>query len=335
MQTKPAIHSTLTALASAALVLVVSGVVHADNYSTTVLNDGPKAYYRFNDSLVRTNINVNSGSLGAVGNATNTFKLKSFPGALAGDANTSQFFDTATSYAMIPNNAAMNQDNTHPFTMEAWFYPANDQIGNGQCPLNNRVAGSVANRTGWVVFQRAPDLSYQGKPGYEGVGWNFRTYNLNGSSAGLQIVSGVPYVLGRWTHVVTVYQPNNLTDASLTMYIDGVPAVTNVWNGGSDGTTPGYVGNDPANDADLSFGAYNNASGAGNNPYFGGIDEFAFYTNALTAAQILAHYQNATNANRATSYDTLIKSDHPVTYLRLDEPTPGPDLAINFMRITS
>src|SRR5665213_1664073 len=40
-------------------------------YQSAVIADGPLGYYRFNDSSNRPNINVNSGSLGSTGNATN------------------------------------------------------------------------------------------------------------------------------------------------------------------------------------------------------------------------------------------------------------------------
>lgn len=299
-------------------------------YAAAVQGDGALAYYRFNDRLVRTNIHFNSGSSGGAGNATNTYNVHAFPGALAGSGDQSQFFDTGTSWAMIPYHAAMNPDNTKPFTVEAWFCPASDQIDAGQCPLNNRLAGSAPNRTGWVFFQRAPDDTYAGKPGYEGVGWNCRMYRGSGSSSGLDVVSGVPYEVGKWTHVVVVYDPvDPVTNASLIIYINGVPANTNVWTGGTSGTDPGYVSNAPGSEVALSFGAYNNTSGAGNNPYFGAIDEFAFYADKLTPAQIQAHYENGTNANRAVPYDLLIKSANPVVYLRLNEPSPGADLAIN------
>src|SRR5439155_934652 len=95
---------------------------------------------------------------------------------------------------------------------------------------------------------------------------------------------------------------------------------------------PGYVAN--SNDhadaaAALSIGNYNNTAGTSLNPYFGAVDEFAFYTNKLTAAQILSRYQNGTNSSRSTPYDALVKSHNPVAYLRLDEIAPGSDTAIN------
>jgi hypothetical protein len=299
-------------------------------YQSAVLSDKPVAYYSLDQSPQLTNVHTNSGSLGSPGSATNTFNVHAFPGAIAGSGDGSQFFDTGASYAMIPYNAALNPDNTKPFTVEAWYYPASDQINGGQCTLNNRLAVSGADRTGWVVFQRAPDESYTGRSGFEGIGWNFRMYRGSGSSSGLDVTSGVPYEVGKWTHVVVVYDPvDPVTDASLTIYINGVAANTNVWNGGGSGTDPGYVADAPDSDVALSLGAYNNTSGAGGNPYFGGIDEFAFYASKLTPEEILSHYQNGTNANRTTPYDTLIKTANPTVYLRLNELSKGANTALN------
>jgi hypothetical protein len=333
--------SSLLWLTAAAQVANLS--VSAAGYPDAVAADKPLAYYRFNDTQSATKINLNSGSLGPAGNATNDLSsLRPFPGAITGSGDRSEFFDSS-GRTIIPFNPALNPVNTTPFTMEAWFYPASDQINGGQCPINNRYAYSGAQRQGWVIFQRAQDDSYAGKPGFEGVGWNFRMYNENGGSSGLDVVSGVPYQLGKWTHVAVVYDPKNLTDSTLTMYINGVPANTNIWNGGSSGSAPGYVANTGVHDAveaangpaGLSFGMYNNTASPNSNPYFGGIDEFAFYSTKLTDAQILAHYQNGTNSSRATPYETLIKSESPVAYLRLDELAPGPDVALNIGNLQS
>ena len=299
-------------------------------YPAAVGGDAPLAYYRFQDSPVRNHLNANSGSLGAPGNATN-INTRAWAGALRGDGNPAQFFD-ATAWTVIPWNATLNPENTQPFTVEAWFYPASDQINGGQCALNNRTVYSGLDRQGWVVFQRAPDFSYEGKAGYEGVGWNFRMYRGSGSSAGLDVVSAVPYQVGKWTHVAVVYDPGQLTDASVAMYIDGQLA-TNVTYAGEG---VGYVANsgslDPAvavnGPAGLALGAYNNTQ-PGSNPYFGAIDEFAFYSGKLSSNQILAHYQSGTNASRTTSYDALVQADKPVAYLRLDEAGAGKEVAIN------
>src|SRR5262245_46341265 len=119
------------------LVLLGAVALRAD-YPATILADQPSAYYRFNDSLVRSVTNYNSGSLGAAGNATNINALP-FPGAIAGDGNRSQFYNS-TAWAEIPWNAALNPTNTQPFTVEAWFYPASDQINGGQAAIMNRYS---------------------------------------------------------------------------------------------------------------------------------------------------------------------------------------------------
>ncbi len=320
----------LTALCLAAL--PASAI--ASDYSQSVLADGPAAYYRLGDSTVRGTNNLNSGLAAGVVASQNLGRVHTMPGAIAGDSGRAAFFDF-TSRTEIPWNAALNPKNDKPFTLEAWFYPTSDQTGNGQCPINNRYAYSGVDRQGWVFFQRKPNADYNGS---EGVGWNFRMFRGAGSSSGLDVLSGVPYVLGKWTHVVVVYDPKNVVDATVTMYIDGKEAVTKAWTGGSDGTQPGYAANtndhDPAvavfGEAALAIGNYNNTAGTSLNPYFGGVDEFAFYPTKLSAEKVLAHYQNATNANRTVSYSDLVMADQPSVYLHLDEEAPGSDIAVNF-----
>jgi len=323
-------HSTLRTLL--ALPVLLTQLAHAD-YQTTILSDGPKAYYRLNDDTSRSRINKNSGSLGAAGNATNDLAgvVHPFPGALVGDGNRSVFFDTSTR-TEIPFNPALNPPNSQPFTLEAWLYPSSDQSVGGMSPLANRYTQG-ADRQGWVFFQRKPNAAYsEGEP----VGWNCRMYRGSGGNSGLDVTSLVPFEVGKWQHVVVVYDPVQVTNATLTIYINGVAANTNIWTGGADGATPGYApctgDHDPSEAVNgqpaLAIGNYNNANSS-LNPWFGAADEFAFYSTKLTSAQILAHYQNGTNAARAIPYATLVQSHNPLVYLRLDEIAPSADVAIN------
>ena len=329
---------------AAALTLAAGFAAHAD-YQSLVISDAPKAYYRLNDSTTRLPINKNSGSLGAAGNATNdllyykggqlpTGVVHPFPGAIVGDGNRSEFFDYTTR-TEVPFNPAFNTPNTQQFTIEAWFYPASDQTGTGQAPINNRYTAGP-NRQGWTFFQRRPDPNYTCCDG--GLGWNFRMYNGVGGSTPMDIQSLTPYQVGKWQYVVVVYDPVNSSNATLTIYIDGVEANSLTYSG----TDPGYApctGDHPASEAtsgqpNLSIGCYNNAN-TGLNPFFGAVDEFAWYPSKLTPAQILSHYQNGTNANRTTPYDTLIKSANPVLYLRLDDIAPSADVAVNLGDVRS
>ncbi|RYD36723.1 MAG: hypothetical protein EOP86_05245 [Verrucomicrobiaceae bacterium] len=43
---------------------------------------------------------------------------------------------------------------------------------------------------------------YQGD---DATGWNFRTYDQNGTSTAVSISSGTPLTAGRWCHVAAVW----------------------------------------------------------------------------------------------------------------------------------
>ena len=102
--------------------------------------------------------------------------------------------------------------------------------------------------------------------------------------------------------------------AAATLYVNGsqVAQATGV---------SGYV---PNPSYPMSIGGYSDGS---QNPFVGDIDEFAFYGTALSAAKILAHYQNGINASRGVAYKSLVISDGALEYLRLD--SPAVNVAIN------
>ena len=65
-------------------------------------------------------------------------------------------------------------------------------------------------------------------------------------------------------------------------------------------------------------------------PLNGSVDEFAIYTNVLSAVQVATnHYMLALIAAPATSlYPKTVLNDNPAIYARLDEPSfTGPSLA--------
>lgn len=337
--------------AVAGLALLACATTRAD-YASAVLSDGPKAYYRLNDDTTRSLINRNSGSLGAAGDATNDLAtltggaLHSIPGAIVGDSDRAAFFDFTTR-TEIPFNPALNTPNTQPFTVEFWVLPVNDQVGTGMAVVANRFVrvGGSDNRQGWVIYQRAANGNHPNTG--PGVGWHFVMYDDLSTSSRLQVRSEVPFQFGKWQHVAVVYDPVLVSNATLTIYIDGVQANQAVWNGGSTGTNPGYgpcTGNHDAENAPngqpaMALGGYNNANPGGvygnANPWVGGLDEYAWYPAKLTAGEILAHYQNGTNANRTQSYSSLILSRNPTVYLRLNEIAPAPDLAVNLGALKS
>ena len=72
----------------------------------------------------------------------------------------------------------------------------------------------------------------------EGIGWAFRPYRASGSSGGGDVVTGVPYQLNQWQHVVFTWEPQTdvsgdsanggvLWERVLTAYVDGTAVATN------------------------------------------------------------------------------------------------------------
>src|SRR5579872_2420475 len=189
MKTKPALRGLLMKSGIAAVLTLLAVSARAD-YQSTVLSDGPRAYYRFNDNTGRDLINNNIGSLGAAGNASNDLAsitggvVHSIPGAIAGDPDHAVFFDFTTR-TEIPFNAALNTPNNQPFTVESWIYPVSDQVGNGMGVWANRYTQGPT-RQGWVMYQRAPDFNHNINAG-PGVGWEFRMYNNQDGNGHLDV----------------------------------------------------------------------------------------------------------------------------------------------------
>ena len=144
-------------------------------YPAVVRADSPTSYFRFEDAA-KPVVNLNSGSLGAAGNATN-LNVSAVSGALVGDGNSGGYFNGSGARAIIPFNPALNPPASGSFTVEAWVNTSVEVTdGPGPSPLMNRYSYSGVNRQGWVFFQRSPT-----------TGWNFRTYIGQGSTTGINI----------------------------------------------------------------------------------------------------------------------------------------------------
>ncbi len=272
----------------------------ATPYSSVVLGDGAIEYLRLDEASPAVDTAVNSGSLGAATDGLH------FPGArhraagaIIGDPDTAMTYSAIDTNSddggvptVIPYNAALNPNGS--FTIEAWLRPTEEGAGNAQCPLFNCEAST--ENYGWDFYQRASAAGSGQK------GWEFYMNNASGGRVGDAV--GGTYTVGQWCHLVAVY---NAVAATATLYVNGAQVAQ------STGVS-GYV---PNPSFPMSIGGYSDAS---QNPFVGDIDEFAFYTNALSSTRILAHYQNGINSSRGVSYSSLVLSDGPAEYLRLDEP---------------
>ena len=285
-------------LATAAMLLTVSTTL-AINYQSAVLGDAPQAYYRLGD-LAPADVARNSGSLGTAGNGIHgPGVVHRVVGALVGGANAAAGYNDVegAKHTYVPYNPSLNPPSDQPFTVEFWAKPSVEVTdAPGPCPLFNRV--SSGNRSGWVFFQRSP-----------ATGWNCKFYNGSGSSVGIDLTGG-SNARDTWSHVVVVW-----TGSDASMYVNGTLVA---------GPTAGVY--NASTSAILSIGSYDDGV---QNAFNGSVDEVALYHSALSPAQILLHYQNATNAVRSTPYEALVATDGAVEYLRLDETDPQVDTAAN------
>jgi hypothetical protein len=232
------------------------------------------------DAAIPTCYNI--GSLGAAGNGTHVGNVLVYrPGAVAVGPDYSSYYDGTGPRTTIPWQAALNPASGNPFTVEFWAKP--EASDNDDCPLFNRV--SSGNRSGWAFFQRAA-----------GTGWNWRLYDGNGSEVGWDLTGGTA-PLDAWSHVVGVWD-----GSTAKLYVNGVDtAAPNAGPGGYSASTS----------AIWSVGAYDVGATAST----GYLDEIAFYGTALSAAQILAHYNAAASPVPGTYYRTLVQADGAVLYL--------------------
>jgi len=243
-------------------------------------------------SAVAATTSVNSGSLGAIANGTDTIGvIQSLPGPLAagGDGAAGYSGGARTTVAYHPE---LNPTASSPFTIEFWARPTTSD--NDDTPLSNRFA--TGDRSGWTFFQREPN-----------TGWNFRMYSGSGGASGWDLTGGTS-TLGVYSHVVATW-----TGSTAQLFVNGV-LVDDTNAGGASGI---YNPNSLANSPVLSIGA-NFDGGSPSNAY---IDEVAFYPTALTPAQIAAHYATAGSAVPG-AYASLVKSDGALLYIQnIPEPS--------------
>jgi hypothetical protein len=239
-------------------------------------------------------ISPNTGSLGAPANGSNADTVTFGPGAVSAGGDQAAVYDGVTgTKTTVPFQPALNPPSASPFTVEFWAKPVASD--NDDAPVSNRI--SSGNRSGWVFFQRAP-----------AVGWNLRMYSGAGSALGIDLTGGTSN-LDEWSHVVATWN-----GTSALLYVNGQLA--------DDSNDPGASGVYNASSA-ANFIVAMTDSGS---PYNGSVDEAAFYPTALTAAQILNHFNTASSAT-PDAYQSLVRSDGALLQLS-NNVVPEPSAAV-------
>jgi subtilisin len=267
-------------------------------------SNAPSRFYRLStqpvswppaDSLMATNL----GSAGASADGNHVLAVHGVSGAIVGDdANTAMRclpdLDLYVASRMeVPYQAALNPSG--PFSIELWVMPA--QTVDSTCLASSHrweyITPQTDFRSGWILYQADSTFA-------TGNGFYLRCMDISGYTAGTDACVELPINTNAWYHVVGVYD-----ESYVSLYVDGALAATTlVWLPFRPNT------GDP-----MTFGERSDSSF----PYSGDLDEAAFYANALSAEQVLTHYQAGTNAAPPAPYARVILNDRPAGYWRFNE----------------
>ena len=269
----------LSVAGAALLTSIGAAQATGTNYSATILADGPVAYYQMQEpagagTLIDSSSNALNGSytyndgvppspeLGQPGIDTNAAFFTFGPAGLSdiGVATLPQ------SLLLAP--VAADGTNGLPFSAECWV-----------------EATTLTNAPNYMVplSMAGP---YSGADANNGAGWNFyqapvspQAWQLyiRSSSQVLEVGNAANVALLQWTYLAVTYDGTNAN-----FYVNGLLNASS--------PIPGYL-SDPSG----ADGVIAGPGETGQSGYEGGITQVAFYTNVLTAAQILNHYNVGTN----------------------------------------
>ena len=251
------------------------------NYPTTILADNPAAYYRLEETSGTTAVDSSaSGLFPGTYITSGSYPILGQPGI---DTNSITLSSSqAPDYVSIGYYPELNQPG--PFSFEVWARPVSIPTGGAyRCPIGNSPAFGTATQSGWYVYQ-TPDVPSE---------------LALVTPTGDVFISTTAYTLFNWYYIAGTYDGTNMS-----FYLNGALVGTQ--------TASAYVANSVNNAGACVFALGQRGDGYGN--FDGGIDEAAFYTNALTAAQILNHYQVGTNSFRvAAQAPSILTQPAPAT----------------------
>jgi hypothetical protein len=192
------------------------------------------------------------------------------------------------------------------WSAEIWIKPSESAPGSGIVPTGFTCPFSSGNfgdpRSGWLIYMEGTN------------GWSFRGYQNVGLGAAFQIdTAGLQPQPNTWYHVVGTWES---ATGTAKLFVNGTEVgsqtgVTNFVPASAVGAvTSGrlHIGSR----ADNAFG------------WTGSADEAAIYPTALTATQVLSHYENGTDPARTKPYDVLVQELAPLGYWRLNEAGTNP-----------
>jgi hypothetical protein len=301
---KPTCIRNLLSLAAVGALALLAGMTARADYPSVVLGDGPLTYHRFSETTVVPTpypMATNLGTLGAAANGADAVAqdpgvIRGVSGVLSGD--TAYNFPGGTNTAVvIPYNAVLAQN--APFSVEFWAKPNFPSTSTSSWGTPSAFIDYNSPRRGWLIYQSDGPASMN-----YGAGWWFRLYRNSSTTllADAQVLMTVNANV--WYHIVCVWD-----GSAANIYTNGVLAVSAAKLTGT------YTAATSARS--LTIGSRGNTGSAAVYEYNGVIDEYAYYTNVLSASDIAAHYAAATT--NATGYADQVLLLSPAGYWRFNE----------------
>ena len=277
---------------------VHQGPMGGSNYSQTVLDANPVTYWRLNETS--TTAGAVSDAASAAGppqagaqngtftafNPTNLGQPGPRPSDMIGGQamlgfesdNVAPDFqgngDGGNDVALFADTGPLNFSSTRRFSLEAWVKadPGAGHDGGGAV---------IAKGTGGGGEQFAIDV----------VGNQYRYFLWNGGNPNTPtVIQSSVSPNGAWQHLVATFDQSG---SVMRLYVNGQQAGST--------TPPATLVNTPH---EVSIGARKNANSSNYDLNFDGlIDEVAIYDRALSAAEVLAHYQAAFASGGGTGPD--------------------------------
>jgi PKD repeat protein len=223
-------------------------------YDQAALADGPRIYWPLNETSGSTATDVASGVNGNRGSGV----TDGVPGAISGDPGTAYRFAGNSSGTLVTPGPA--EVAPQIFSLETWFKTTTSS-GGKLIGFGNAASGNS------TAYDRHIYMTNAGRINFGVNNGNQRTISSPNS-----------YRDGHWHHVVGTLSP-----AGLYLYVDGALVASRTDAVYAQIINSGYwrVGGD----------SISNWASAPSSAYFNGdLDNVAIYHNALTAAQVSAHY---------------------------------------------
>ncbi|HEY4871714.1 MAG TPA: LamG-like jellyroll fold domain-containing protein [Candidatus Dormibacteraeota bacterium] len=221
-------------------------------YGGKVTGDGPAGYWRLGEASGSTAYDSSGGGNNGLYMTGTTLGQG---GALLNDPDAATLFNGTGGYVRVPNSTSL--DITGAISLEVWAQ-FND-LGTNQLLINkgDGVSPSGTSYQMYYLTGSNPGVHFQ-------ITFNGTTYEAAQPTAP---------IVGRWYDFVGT----RTASGALTLYVDGSAVGTGQDAGGAFSSVSSGVG-------------IGGAGGNGVSPFNGTLDEVAIYPSALTATQVLAHF---------------------------------------------